>query len=53
VRSAGRARGLLAGLAVEPDGAIPALLVEAGGTTRPIPFGDDVTVEARRTVSAA
>jgi hypothetical protein len=53
VRSAGRPRGLLAGLLVDADGTIPALLVEAGGSTRPVPFDDRLVVETRGKVSAA
>jgi len=53
VRSAGRPRGQLAGLVVDADGTIPALLVEAGGSTRPVPFDDRLVVETRGKVSAA
>jgi hypothetical protein len=53
VTSGGRGLGSLAGLVVEADGAIEALVVEEEGLTWRVPFDDRVAVEGRGSASAA
>jgi hypothetical protein len=53
VRRRGRDVGVLAGLVVEADGAIPALTVEKDGLTWRLTFDEQVAIEAPGSATAA